>query len=394
MSKNINNKCQYCGDAFVSHELAYLSCFLGMIMDPSVYAVVDKAPNFLKKFVDFFLDFIFDCLIFFKLAYLSYDIEKAKSGRSKVIWEEAKRRNLEMRQLVVFGKPTEVYKVKINGGDFYFNSLPIPPDRLDNKKNWDDKFILKKYLEKADVPVPKYFETSFFSFAKPKGIFEKFEKPIIVKPRIGSRGRHTTTNINTFEEFKFALSCAKQVCPTLSIEEHLHGYICRATLVEGKLVGFYRAEPPSVIGDGQKILKELIEEKDKNRKERVATITLSKELLEYISRYGFTLDTIIPQGKRVELTHRTGRLFGGATKEMLSELHPSFLPFLEKAAKITDLVVVGFDCIIPDPEKNSNSQKWGIIEANTLPFIDLHYFALEGKPQNIAGAIWDLWSKE
>lgn len=396
MSTNTNNsknKCQYCGDAFVSHELTYFSCFLGMLLDPSMYFVVDKAPNFLKRFVDWFLGFIFDCLVFFGFATLSSDIEKAKSLRSKVVWQEAKRRGLVVKQLVVMGKPTEAYKVWIRGKGHYFNSLPIPPKMLDNKENWDDKFILKKYLEKAGVPVPKYYETSMFSFVSPKKIFEKFTKPIIVKPRIGSRGRHTTTNINTLEEFKQALDCARQVCPTISIEEHLHGYICRATLVNGKLLGFYRAEPPSVIGDGIKTIRELIEDKDQNRRERVSAVTLTQEVLEYLGRYGYTLESVPPRGIRVELTHRTGRLFGGATREMHKEVHPSFRPILERAAKTTGLAVVGFDVIVPDPEKAESSQRWGIIEANTLPFIDLHYFALEGEAPNVAGAVWDLWNK-
>jgi len=77
---------------------------------------------------------------------------------------------------------------------------------------------------------------------------------------------------------------------------------------------------------------------------------------------------------------------------MLDDLHPSFIPILKQAAKIVDLSVVGFDCIIPDPTKDANSQRWGIIECNTLPFIDLHYYALEGKPKNIAGMIWDMWN--
>jgi D-alanine-D-alanine ligase-like ATP-grasp enzyme len=76
---------------------------------------------------------------------------------------------------------------------------------------------------------------------------------------------------------------------------------------------------------------------------------------------------------------------------MIDELHPSFIPFLEKASKVTGLSIAGFDCIIPDPTKDESSQRWGIIECNTLPFIDMHYYALEGKPRNIAGMIWDLW---
>ena len=76
---------------------------------------------------------------------------------------------------------------------------------------------------------------------------------------------------------------------------------------------------------------------------------------------------------------------------MIDGLHPSFIPIFERAAQAVDLAVVGFDSIIPDPTKPAETQKWGIIECNTLPFIDLHYDALEGKPRNIAGMIWDLW---
>ena len=77
---------------------------------------------------------------------------------------------------------------------------------------------------------------------------------------------------------------------------------------------------------------------------------------------------------------------------MPDNLHPSFLPVLQKAERIVNLSVVGFDCIIPDPTKDANSQRWGIIECNSLPFIDLHYYALEGKSRNIAGMIWDMWN--
>ena len=76
---------------------------------------------------------------------------------------------------------------------------------------------------------------------------------------------------------------------------------------------------------------------------------------------------------------------------MVNELHPSFIPIFKKAYDVVGLSVVGFDAIIPDPTKPANSQRWGIIECNSLPFIDLHYYALEGKPKNIAGMIWDMW---
>ena len=99
----------------------------------------------------------------------------------------------------------------------------------------------------------------------------------------------------------------------------------------------------------------------------------------------------MPKGLRLYLTHRIGRFYGGETEEMIDKLHPSFIPILKRAANVLNITVAGFDCVIPDPTQDAVSQRWGIIECNTLPFIDLHYFALKGKPRNIAGMIWDLW---
>jgi len=83
-----------------------------------------------------------------KFSKLSGDINQAKTFRSRVIWEEAKRRGIDMKQLIMFGKPLDQYRARLNGKLVYFDSLPIPSKFLHMKKNWDDKFLLKKELSK------------------------------------------------------------------------------------------------------------------------------------------------------------------------------------------------------------------------------------------------------
>jgi len=384
--------CSYCGDAPLHHHFSYLHSLLFITFDNHIIKVANRAPNFLKVFVDSLLIFIFQIFRFFRIARFSSDIDKAKSFRSRVIWEEAKKRGIKMEQIIILSKPLDFYRATINGKKIYFESLPIPRKFLDTRKDWDDKFVLKEELEVSNIPIPAYFKLPLFGGeGRFQNIFEKLRKPIIVKPKVGSRGRHTITNINTLQQFKDAIKIVKQICPYIVVEEHISGYVCRATLVAGKLAGFYRGQAPHVVGDGKQTISELILEKDKNRHERVERVQVGEELRYYITRSGFLLESVLPYGEILFLSHRVGRLFGGATKEMLGELHSSFVPILEKTAKLLELAVVGFDCIIPDPEKSADSQKWGIIECNTLPFIDLHYYALEGKPQNIAGMIWDLW---
>lgn len=384
-------KCIYCGDAQVNHKFTYIEELISISSDSIFSGLVKHAPSFLFTFVDFIPVVLFKTLIFLRLAKFSDDIEKAASFRSKIIWEEAQRRGIKMRQIIFLNKPLDYYQVFLNGKSIFFESIPLRSESLNIHKNWDDKNILKREFSKYKIPVPKYFRVPMFYKNKLPAIFSLFKTPIIVKPQLGSRGRHTTTNINNLDHFTKAVSIARQICPYVIIEEHLEGSVCRATLVGGVLAGFYRGQAPGITGDGESTIRELIIKKDSSRKERVEKIRVDEELLNHISRFGFGIDDVLPKGSSITLTHHVGRLFGGTTQEMIDELHPSFIPILEKAAKVVGLDVAGFDCIIPDPTKEADSQKWGIIECNTLPFIDLHYFALEGKPRNIAGMVWDLW---
>lgn len=382
-------QCSYCGEAPVSHTLYFLDSFVSSGLETHAVKIIKFVPRFIKNFVDLIPKFLFEVAYFFNVVEFSSDINKAKTFRSKVIWEEAERRGIQMQQVIWNGKPLDFYRVMQNDKYFYFESLPIRPELGEMKKNWDDKIVLKEELKKHNIPIPLYFKLPFWSLKNREEIFSKLTKPIIVKPRLGSRARHTITNINTLEQFEKGVAVAREISAHIIAEEHLDGFICRVTVVGGKLAGFYRGAIPRVIGDGEKTIRKLIEEKNSPRPERYH-VRITPELHDHIGRGGFFIDDILPQRVSLSLSHRAGQLFGGNTREMIDELHPSFIPIFERAADVTSLPVAGFDCIIPDPTKDEASQKWGIIECNTLPFIDIHYFALEGKPRNIAGMIWDL----
>jgi cyanophycin synthetase len=96
-------------------------------------------------------------------------------------------------------------------------------------------------------------------------------------------------------------------------------------------------------------------------------------------------------GITLKLSAKTGRMYGGYTEEMLPTVHPKMHEIFKKAGEIVSAPVVGFDLIIENPIKDPALQRWGIIECNSLPFIDLHYFALEGTPINLAKNVWNLW---
>lgn len=383
--------CSACGTGQVNHRLARLL----NIIDEIVSKGTAKFSTLIHIPYEYTLSNILSGWVTGILAALgiirfSTDRTKAISGRSELIWNEAAKRGIPMEQIVIGGRHVEQYRARIGNRWYYFQSIPIPPWLPQKGYAWmDDKLTLAHKLEAANIPVPKARVAS--SWDGTLRAFGALVKPVIIKPRFGSRGRHTTTHINTLEELRAAYTLAKEISRELVIEEHLFGSVCRATTVNGKLVGFFRADPPQIQGDGIRSVSELISEKNTQKHERLGTIEINNDLLGCIARRGYTLDQVLPHGTNLDLSAKTGRFYGGHTKEMLPEIHPNMHALFAKAAALVEAPVMGFDLIIEHPHLDPEKERWGIIECNSLPFIDLHYFALEGEPINIAKHIWDLW---
>jgi cyanophycin synthetase len=318
------------------------------------------------------------------------DIEKAPGLRGKVLWQEAQRRGIPMQSLIFCGKYIDGYEVRVGEKKINFAGLPRLPQ---GSSQWwiDDKAELKKMLQKAGVPVPR--GGSFTRFKPLLARFRTLEKPVIIKPRLGSRGRHTTTNISTEEDLKKAYDCAKQLCHWVVMEEHLVGSVYRGTVIDGALVGVLRGDPPRITGDGVKTIAQLVDSKNEHRPKQVSPVVLTSAHEEFLRRMGYTFTSVLPAGLTIDILEKIGISYGGYSVEVTAKTHPETKRYLSLAGQVINDPIAGFDFIIQDIEKSPDEQKWGIIECNGLPFINLHHFPVEGEPVNVASAVWDFVEK-
>jgi cyanophycin synthetase len=387
--------CKTCGNSPVNHRVAYYVATFA-IAQARVSRAARHVP-LLTAFESFVRRVMLrvDSLVYRLFALLGFVTfntipEKAVSYRSQVVWEEAGRRGITMEQVCFLGRHTEMYRARLRGRWIYFESLPIPEEATQHAYGWlDDKVMLNEFLRENGIPLPP--ARSVRNEEDALRAFKEWGGLLVVKPRVGSRGRHTTTQIRDAVQVRAALKSARMLCRYAYISRHLEGSVCRGTVVEGKLAGFFQADPPRVTGDGISTIQELITKQNASKPERVENIVLTDEHHAFIGRMGYSEVSVIEAGKVIDLTHRTGRLFGGATRELFSSVHPRLKSYLEQAAKALAVPIVGFDIIIKDPEADPDVQEWGIIEANSLPFIDLHYLPLHGEPSNVAAQVWDLW---
>jgi hypothetical protein len=137
-----------------------------------------------------------------------------------------------------------------------FSGLPRPVNYNNSALDWmDDKWLLKQKFISENLPVP--LGGSVLTFKQAVKIFNQIKKPVIVKPRAGSRGRHTSIFVNTPEQLKVAVASAKKLCAWVMVEEQLLGPIYRATVINFELCGVLRGDQPQVVGDGQQTIGEL-----------------------------------------------------------------------------------------------------------------------------------------
>ena len=386
--------CTDCGNSPVNHiEMYWLQTFNVWISAHGKNGIRQSIHAFGERFLTWLEPALYRFLTVMPITKFAHDPNAASSYRSQVIWEEANRRGILMEQMVILGMHSEIYRARIRDRWFYFQSLPVPPALNGERYPYaDDKYLLKEILGAEGIPVPHIVSATNVAEAKRK--FAEFEGAVVVKPRSGSRARHTTVNVSSEGELKEAFRSAQRLCRYVALESYIRGGVCRGTVVNGRLVGFFQAYPPEITGDGMSTIEQLIQKKNNSKPERVQNVVLTDEHEQFLKRLGYSQQSVIPKDKIVALTHRTGRLFGGRTRELLGSEHPVLRQYLEHAAVILKTPVIGFDLIIENPESNPDAQRWGIIEANTLPFIDLHYLPLEGTPSNVAAHVWDLWNEQ
>ena len=383
--------CKDCEPAQEIHWVAYTSVVLAWTSEP-FYNFMEKC---FKNSVEVISNKIsipfFNLTTYLKVAYFTEKPNDKDNYRTICFWKEAEKRGIKMREFHL-GPIENIFIAEYHGKTITFDGLPRPnTDKSPALKWMDNKGIMKKKFQKVGLPVAN--GGTAFSKRSALKIFNSVQKPVIAKPNLGSRSRHTTIHINTKDELITAFKKANKISPLVVIEEELQGSLFRGTLVGGKLVGVVRRDPPQVIGDGINTLQTLWK-KENERPERAGPIfhhiTIDKEAEKEVTRQNLTMNSIPKKDQVVTFSQKTSRGVGGSTTEVTGLVHKDNIEMLEKVATFLDDPLIGVDFIMMDVTKSWKEQsRSGIIECNSLPFIDLHWYVMFGKPNNVAEKLWD-----
>lgn len=307
-------------------------------------------------------------------------------NRTLVFSRAARARGFKVKALKLFGtQTTNFFSLKISGRKMFFEGLPTLPVGHVPAVDVDDKLVLKRILEANNFP---HAPGQSFRRLKPALDFaRRLGWPLVVKPLAGTLSRHTTLDIRSEEQLKEAIRVARLISRDFLVERFVSGHVFRVTLVGNEFVAACWRERPNVIGDGRCPLGELIEQKNAHpwrgeRGEKNKTLHKIKA-----PKSGIDLASVPRQGGKVYLHEKVILAAGADIHEVTPVVHPANRQMFEKLAKLCQVPVIGFDFIAQDMARPFNEQLCAVIEANSMPFIDMHHYPVTGEPQDVAGRI-------
>lgn len=260
-----------------------------------------------------------------------------------------------------------------------------------------DKLLTKEVLSAQCLPVASGYKVQNSIDMLLKA--EKIGYPIVVKPTYGNQGKGVFVNIQNEKQAMEAYSILTKEYQDIMIEQFITGRDFRACVVDGEIIAVAERIPPYVVGNGIRTVRQLIEvlNKDERRgrghEKPLTKIKMDEALIAYISKSGYSLDSILPEGVKLVLKENANLSTGGTAIDCTDIICEENIEICKRVAKSIGLNICGIDICCNDISIPL-TKEGAIIEVNAAPGIRMHHYPYSGKSRNVASAIVDMLCKE
>lgn len=257
-----------------------------------------------------------------------------------------------------------------------------------------NKHLTKQLLSEAYIPVPQ--GDIAYTVRSASVIAGHIGYPVAVKPFNANQGKGVSTNISEIKSLEDAFHTAAKYSKAVIVEKHIPGRDYRLLVAGGKMVAASERKPPFVIGDGKLSIKQLVDMENKNplrgtdHEKPLTVIKLDHMTRQVLAKEGCDENTILPEGKKVQLRYNGNLSTGGTAIDCTEQVHPFNAALAVKAAELVKLDVAGVDITCIDISQPLDCDNGAVIEVNAAPGLRMHIYPAEGQSRNVAADILDL----
>lgn len=257
-----------------------------------------------------------------------------------------------------------------------------------------DKGVTQGLLRTAGVTVPNGYRLfRADSQDQWREVFDALAKPMVVKPSHGNQGKGITMGVSTLEQYlpavEKAFSFLNDKEAGVYVEEQFEGKEYRVVATRDKVIGILYRMPGNVLGDGQRTIQQLLDEKNADpRRGTDDTFALFKiqhdeELDQCLRDQNLTLESVPAAEQRVWLRKTSNIARGGDSIDVTDEAHLSVSELALKAIQaLPGIDFVGLDFMTTDITAPQTPETHRIIEINSSPGFCINVFPFLGKERH------------
>lgn len=325
-------------------------------------------------------------------------MKQVKFLASKIVAEVASELGLRVHIEPQYGYVGQI-KTK-DGRFFYFRNTSFDLNGQGSSDNAKDKGYASYFMKRLGYPVPR--EKSFYSdkWAKITKSTQnmlsacKYAKmlryPVIVKPNSKSQG----VGIEKVYIEKELISAIKFVFNDIKdhvalIQEFIEGSDYRIVTLDQEVIAAYRRLPLSIIGDGVKSIRQLLELKQK-KFNKIGRDTIIKfddpRVIRKMKRLKLNYDTVVEKNRTIQLLDNANLSTGGDAEDVTETMHPSYKAMALKLTHEMGLRYGGIDIMTKSPIE-SPIGNYTVIEINAAAGLD-YYVELGDKQKKAVSEMY------
>lgn len=251
-----------------------------------------------------------------------------------------------------------------------------------------DKVATHRVLADAGLPVPRQIFVA--NLREARAAAEEIGYPVVVKPLGGNTGKGVSANLKSRKDIPKAYTRAREIGSEVVVESFVEGDDHRLLVIGGRVVAAAMRVPPSVVGDGERTIAELIDELNSDPLRdnfRRAEIKIDHELGRLLELSGYGMTTVLPSGEAFKLRSTANVSTGGFTKDVTDVLHPDNREMAIRAAEAVGLDVAGVDYLTTDVTQSYRQIGGGIVEVNSRPGLRPHVWPVEGEARDVGSMV-------
>ena len=257
-----------------------------------------------------------------------------------------------------------------------------------------DKALTKALLDEVSIPIPE--GQVCLTSQEAIRCAGEIGYPLVVKPKLGNKGKQVTINIDNDEDLVRAFNAAFTEGPEVIVEKFIQGKDYRILVINGRVVAAAERIPARVIGDGKHTVKQLVDRENLNEmrgedhEKPLTKIMIDENTIRVLAKQGMDLEAIPSPGQPVYLRTNSNLSTGGTAIDCTDIIHPYNKEIAETAVRAIGLDIAGIDMVIPDISQPISKDYGAIVEVNAAPGIRMHLHPTEGTPRDVVSPILDM----